>query len=168
MKSTIRDHLLSRHASRIPELNHARCQAIDHGLQPSPSQSAAVSHHPISNDTSPSYLRRTFSDFGLKVWSEVIWIPRFFWGCIGSAWILIVALDTSSKQPTPSTVAQAPSPSHSITAMVQEQLRLLREIDLADWTASQEAPKPSHPSPPSVVAPPSAAIPNPTRRPSLA
>ncbi len=168
MKSTIRDHLLNRHASRVPDLNHARCQAIDQGLQAHSPLAPVPPNHRSADDDIQIPLSRRLSNLCLGMWSEVVWIPRFFWGCIGTAWVLIAALDVSSRQPTPSTEALASSPSHTLTALVQEQLRLLREIDLVDWSAPQDSPKPSHSTPPAVVPPPSAAIPNSPRRPSLA
>jgi len=168
MKSTIRDHLLNRHASRVPDLNQARCQAIDQGLQVHSPLTPASPNRQRADDNIPISFGQRFSKLCLGMWSEVVWIPRFFWGCIGTAWVLIAALDVSSRQPKLSTEALASAPSHTFTALVQEQLRLLREIDLVDWSSPQDSPKPSHSTPPAVVPPPSAAIPNSTRRPSLA
>ena len=65
---------------------------------------------------------------GGKLWRELIWPSRRIWAGLGCAWLLIIALNVASYEPTPRIASKTAPPSREEMRALIEQRQLLAQM----------------------------------------
>lgn len=94
-----------------------------------------------SNAQSPFTVRETLSWLATKLWQELFWPCRRFWIGLGTAWLVILALNLTAGQTSKVAVNKTARPSRETLMAVREQRQLL--IQLLDSGVSASTPPPA-------------------------
>ena len=103
----MRNNLLNKHRSAEPELDRLRQDVIATELLVAAEEE---------------------SGFLATLWRELFVQPKFIWGSIGAAWLIVIALNLASGEEVKPQIAQMETKPAEVMQAVREQNRLRDEL----------------------------------------
>ena len=133
---TPREILLNRHRSVEPKFDRLWDNSLAPKLRSEPSSASAAE----------TVRQNLLFAAGWKLWRELIWPSRRIWAGLACAWLLIIALNVASYEPSPQVAIKAPPPSREeMRALIEQRQLLAQMIGLMPEPAGRRKSQPSEP-----------------------
>jgi hypothetical protein len=131
---TPREILSEQHQAATPKLDTIRSKVV-----------AGLNHQDTKTQSPAIYLVSWFLGSLNKIWLELVFPSRRVWAGLATAWLLIIAVNFSLRDPAPVGGQKISSPTPLMT--FQQQERLLAELTGPDEWRVADRPKKFSPKP---------------------